>query len=307
MIKNILAVIGSMFIATSAYAGDVTGAGSSFFFPLASKWTAEYDKQTKIKINYQSVGSSAGIKQLESKTVTFGATDIPLKPEDLEKKGQVQFPVVVGGIVAIFNLKEVDKLTLNNDILAKIYMDKIRKWNDKEIADLNPGVKLPDLPIFKVRRSDGSGTTWNFTKYLSEANAEWNKNYGIGAAIEWAGSAVGAKGNEGITSNVMQTNGSIGYVEFTYAKTNGLKVADMIGTDSKKVSPSIEAFQTNWPMVATVYAVMHKDNTDKEASKKAVDFFKFTHDQDKNAVELDYVPLNKSQKESALKILSEVK
>ena len=307
MLKNILAVIGSMFIATSAYAGDVTGAGSSFFFPLASKWTAEYDKQTKTRINYQSIGSSAGIKQLESKTVTFGATDIPVKPEDIEKKGQVQFPVVVGGIVAAVNLKEVNSLTLSNDILAKIYMEKIRRWNDKEIADLNPGVKLPDLPIIKIRRSDGSGTTWNFTKYLSEANAEWNKNYGIGASIEWAGGAVGAKGNEGVAANVMQTNGSIGYVEYTFAKTNGLTVADMIGTDGKKVSPSIKAFQSNWPMVATVYVVMFKENTDKDAAKKAVDFFKFTHNHDKNAEELDYVPLNNTQKESVLKVLSEIK
>ena len=307
MFKNILAVIGSMFIATSAYAGDVTGAGSSFFFPLASKWTAEYDKQTKTKINYQSVGSSAGIKQLEAKTVTFGATDIPLKPEDLEKKGQVQFPAVVGGIVAAVNLKEVNSLTLSNDILAKIYMEKIRRWNDKEIADLNPGVKLPDLPIIKIRRSDGSGTTWNFTKYLSEANADWNKNFGTGASIEWAGGAIGAKGNEGVAANVQQTNGSIGYVEYTFAKSNGLTAADMIGTDGKKVSPSIKAFQSNWPMVATVYVVMLKENTDGDAVKKAVDFFKFTHNHDKNAEELDYVPLTSAQKESVKKILLEIK
>lgn len=307
MIKNILAVIGSMFIATSAFAGEVTGAGSSFFSPIATKWATEYNKQTNIKVNYQSIGSSAGIKQIDAKTVIFGATDAPVKPEDLEKKGQVQFPIIVGGIVAAVNLKEVDNLVLTTDIIAKIYMEKIKRWNDKEIADLNPKAKLPDLPIIKIRRSDGSGTTWNFTKYLSEANAEWKKNYGHGSAIEWVGGAIGAKGNEGVAANVMQTNGSIGYVEYAFAKQNGLTVADMIDSNGKKVSPGIKAFQTNWPMVATVYVVMYKENEDKDAAKKAVEFFKFTFTRDKEAVDLDYVPLNDTQKSEVNKTLTSIK
>lgn len=307
MLKNVLAVIGSMFIATSAYAGEVTGAGSSFFSPIASKWATEYNKQTNIKVNYQSIGSSAGIKQIDAKTVIFGATDAPVKPEDLEKKGQVQFPIIVGGIVAAVNLKEVDNLVLTTDIIAKIYMEKIKRWNDKEIADLNPKAKLPDLPIIKIRRSDGSGTTWNFTKYLSEANAEWKKNYGHGSAIEWVGGAIGAKGNEGVAANVMQTNGSIGYVEYAFAKQNGLTVADMIDSNGNKVSPGIKAFQTNWPMVATVYVVMYKDNEDKDAAKKAVEFFKFTFTRDKEAVDLDYVPLNDTQKSEVNKTLTSIK
>ena len=307
MLKNVLAVIGSMFIATSAYAGEVTGAGSSFFSPIASKWATEYNKQTNIKVNYQSIGSSAGIKQIDAKTVIFGATDAPVKPEDLEKKGQVQFPIIVGGIVAAVNLKEVDNLVLTTDIIAKIYMEKIKRWNDKEIADLNPKAKLPDLPIIKIRRSDGSGTTWNFTKYLSEANAEWKKNYGHGSAIEWVGGAIGAKGNEGVAANVMQTNGSIGYVEYAFAKQNGLTVADMIDSNGNKVSPGIKAFQTNWPMVATVYAVMYKNNDDKEAAKQAVAFFKYTFTRDKEAVDLDYVPLNDKQKADVLKTLENIR
>lgn len=298
MLKNILAFIGSMLVATSAYAGEVTGAGSSFFSPLAIKWADEYNKKTGIKVNYQSIGSSAGIKQVDAKTVVFGATDAPVKPEDLEKKDQVQFPIIVGGIVAAVNLKDVNSITLTTDILAKIYMEKIKRWNDKEIADLNPNVKLPDLPIIKIRRSDGSGTTWNFTKYLSEANADWKKDFGQGSAIEWVGSAIGAKGNEGVAANVMQTNGSIGYIEYAFAKQNGLKVADMIGTDGKKVVPGLAAFQTTWPLIATTYVVMYKNPEDKNASKEAIKFFEFSFNYDVTAETLDYVPLTKDQKQN---------
>lgn len=307
MLTKLMTVVAATFVTTTVMAGEVTGAGSSFFFPIASKWATEYNKQTKVTVNYQSIGSSAGIKQIDAKTVTFGATDAPVKPEDLEKKGQVQFPVIVGGIVAAVNLKEVDNLVLTTDIIAKIYMEKIKRWNDKEIADLNPKAKLPDLPIIKIRRSDGSGTTWNFTKYLSEANADWKKNYGHGSTIEWVGGAIGAKGNEGVAANVMQTNGSIGYVEYAFAKTNGLTVADMIGTDGKKVSPGIKAFQTNWPMIATTYVVMYKENENKEAAKDAVKFFEFTLTRDKDAEDLDYIPLNAKQREEVKKIWAEIK
>jgi phosphate transport system substrate-binding protein len=307
MIKNILAVIGSMFIATSAFAGEATGAGATFPQPIYVKWADSFKKDTNNVINYQGIGSGAGIKQIDAKIVTFGATDIPVKPEDLEKKGQVQFPMIVGGIVPIFNLKEVDQLTLTTDILAKIYMEKIKRWNDKEIAEVNPGVKLPDLPIIKIRRSDGSGTTWNFTKFLSEANADWKKNFGNGQTVEWVGGAIGAKGNDGVANNVYQTNGSIGYVEYAFAKQNDLQVADMIGKDGKKTSPGLKAFQTTWPMVATSYIVMFKESADVDAAKIAIKFFEYGLAHDKDAEALDYIPLTTAQKADVKKILAEIK
>ncbi len=306
MLKNILAVIGSMFIATSAFAGEVNGAGATFPQPIYVKWADSFKKETNNAVNYQGVGSGAGIKQIDAKTVIFGATDIPVKPEDLEKKGQVQFPMIVGGIVPIFNLKDVGRLPLTADILAKIYSGKITKWNDKEIAEINPGVKLPDLGIIKIRRSDGSGTTWNFTKFLSEANADWKKNYGFGSTVEWAGNTIGGKGNDGVANNVYQTNGSIGYVEYAFAKQNDLQVADMIGTDGKKVSPGLKAFQSTWPMVATSYIVMHKQNDDAAAVAIAKKFFEYGLAHDKDAEALDYIPLTAAQKAEVKKTLSSV-
>jgi phosphate transport system substrate-binding protein len=306
-IKTLIIAALATALGSHAYAGEATGAGSSFFFPLATKWADGYNKATGNKINYQSIGSSAGIKQIDAKTVTFGATDAPVKPEDLAKKEQVQFPITVGGIVMVVNLKEVEHITLNLDIVAKIYMGKITKWNDKEIADLNPGVKLPDLGIIKIRRSDGSGTTWNLTKYLSEANADWKKNYGTGSSIEWAGNTIGGKGNDGVANNVQQTNGSIGYVEYAFAKQNDLLAADMIGTDGKKVKPGIKAFQTTWPMVATTYVVMYSENPDPAATKIAKDFFEYTMAHDADAESLDYVPLNAAQKSETKKALAAIK
>jgi len=302
-----MTVAAATLITTAAFAVDVTGAGATFPQPIYVKWAEGFKKATNNTVNYQGIGSGAGIKQIEAKIVNFGATDIPVKPEDLEKKGQVQFPMIVGGIVPIINLKDVEHLTLNVDILAKIYSEKIRRWNDKEIADLNPGVKLPDLPIIKIRRSDGSGTTWNFTRFLSEANADWKKNYGFGQTVEWVGGAIGAKGNDGVANNVMQTNGSIGYVEYAFAKTNGLQTADMIGNDGKKVSPSLKAFQTTWPMVATSYIVLNKENENSEAVKAAIKFFEYGYANDKDAEALDYVPLTAKQKEESKKAWSQVK
>jgi phosphate transport system substrate-binding protein len=307
MLTRFIAVAAATLINTAAFAVEVTGAGATFPYPIYMKWAEGYKKATNNVINYQGIGSGAGIKQIESKTVNFGATDIPVKPEDLEKKGQVQFPMVVGGIVPIINLKDVDHLTLNVDILAKIYMEKIRRWNDKEIADLNPGVKLPDLPIVKVRRSDGSGTTWNFTRFLAEANADWKKEYGFGQSVEWVGGAIGAKGNDGVANNVFQTNGSIGYVEYAFAKQNNLTVADMIGTDGKKASPSLKSFQTTWPMVATTYIIFNKENENKEATQAAIKFFEYGYANDKDAEALDYVPLTAAQKAESKKAWSQVK
>ena len=307
MIKNIITIIGSLFIASSAYASEVTGAGATFPLPIYTKWADSFKKETSNIINYQGIGSGAGIKQIDAKIVTFGATDIPVKPEDLDKKGQIQFPMIVGGIVPIINIKDIQHLTLSTDVIAKIYMEKIKRWNDKEIADLNPDVKLPDLPIIKIRRSDGSGTTWNFTKFLSEANAEWKNNLGFGQTVEWKGSAIGAKGNDGVSNNVGQTSGSIGYVEYAFAKTNNLVTADMIGTDGKKVAPSLKAFQTTWPMVATSYIVMYKQSADPEAAKTAIKFFEYGLSHDKDAEALDYIPLTATQKLEVKKVLSSLK
>ncbi|NDH09331.1 MAG: phosphate ABC transporter substrate-binding protein PstS [Gammaproteobacteria bacterium] len=306
MLTRFIAVAAATLISTAAFAVEVTGAGATFPQPIYMKWAEGYKKATSNVINYQGIGSGAGIKQIEAKTVNFGATDIPVKTEDLEKKGQVQFPMIVGGIVPIINLKDVDHLTLTTDILAKIYMEKIKRWNDKEIAELNPGVKLPDLPIIKIRRADGSGTTWNFTKFLSEANEDWKKKYGIGQTVEWVGGAIGAKGNDGVANNVYQTNGSIGYVEYAFAKQNDLTVADMIGKDGKKVSPGLKAFQTTWPMVATSYIVLNKENDNKEAVQAAIKFFEYGYAHDKDAEVLDYIPLTAAQKAESKKAWSTV-
>ena len=305
--KSIILAALAIALGSNAYASEATGAGSSFFFPLAAKWADGYNKATGNKINYQSIGSSAGIKQIDAKTVTFGATDAPVKPEDLAKKAQVQFPITVGGIVMVVNLKEVEHITLSLDVVAKIYMGKITKWNDQQIAALNPDAKLPDLGIIKIRRSDGSGTTWNLTKYLSDANADWKKDYGTGSSIEWPGTTIGGKGNDGVANNVQQTNGSIGYVEYAFAKQNGLLAADMIGTDGKKVSPGIKAFQTTWPLVATTYVVMYVENPDPAATKIAKDFFEYTMAHDADAESLDYVPLNAAQKSETKKALAAIK
>ena len=308
MLKTIALSVVAAVVATSAWAADITGAGATFPFPIYSKWADDYKKVSGDQLNYQSIGSGAGMKQIDAKTVTFGATDIPVKPEDLDKKGQVQFPMIVGGIVPVVNLKEVEagKLVLNTDIIAKIYMEKIRRWNDKEIADLNPGIKLPDLPIIKIRRSDGSGTTWNFTRFLAEANADWKKTFGFGQTVEWISGAIGAKGNDGVAANVLQTNGSIGYVEYAFAKSNNIAWTKMIGADGKAVEPSLKSFQGAWPMIATSYIVMYKAPEDKKAAADAIKFFEFALAHDKEAEALDYVPLTTAQKADVKKTFAQL-
>ena len=308
MLKKIALSVVAAVVATSAWAADITGAGATFPFPIYSKWADDYKKVSGDQLNYQSIGSGAGMKQIDAKTVTFGATDIPVKPEDLDKKGQVQFPMIVGGIVPVVNLKEVEagKLVLNTDIIAKIYMEKIRRWNDRAIADLNPGIKLPDLPIIKIRRSDGSGTTWNFTRFLAEANADWKKNFGFGQTVEWVGGAIGAKGNDGVAANVLQTNGSIGYVEYAFAKSNNIAWTKMVGADCKAVEPSLKSFQGAWPMIATSYIVMYKAPEDKQAAADAIKFFEFALAHDKEGEALDYVPLTTAQKADVKKTFAQI-
>src|ERR1700742_3570612 len=212
-LKTIVAA-GLVAASTQVYAADITGAGATFPFPVYSKWADAYKKETGNGLNYQSIGSGAGIKQIQAKTVTFGATDAPLKPEQLEKDGLVQWPMVMGAIVPVVNIEGVKpgELVLSGEVLGDIYLGKIKKWDDAAIAKLNPKLKLPADAITVVRRSDGSGTTFNFTDYLAKANAEWKSKVGSGTAVEWP-VGVGAKGNEGVAGNISQTKNSIGYVE----------------------------------------------------------------------------------------------
>jgi phosphate transport system substrate-binding protein len=305
---------------TTAFAADITGAGATFPFPIYSKWADSYKKETGNGLNYQSIGSGAGIKQIQAKTVTFGATDAPLKAEQLEKDGLVQWPMVMGAIVPVVNLEGIKpgELVLSGELLGDIYLGKITKWNDPAIAKLNPKLKLPTDAITVVRRSDGSGTTFNFTDYLSKSNAEWKTKVGSGTAVEWP-AGVGAKGNEGVAGNISQTRNSIGYVEYAYAKQNKLTYAAMINKAGKTVQPTMAAFQAaasnadwakapgyyviltdqpgeaSWPITAATFILMHREPADKAASAEAIKFFKWAFAKgDKMAEELDYIPMPES-------------
>ena len=305
---------------TSAFAADITGAGATFPFPIYSKWADSYKKETGNGLNYQSIGSGAGIKQIQAKTVTFGATDAPLKAEQLEKDGLVQWPMVMGAIVPVVNLEGIKpgELVLSGELLGDIYLGKIAKWDDPAIAKLNPKLKLPTDAITVVRRSDGSGTTFNFTDYLSKSNAEWKTKVGSGTAVEWP-AGVGAKGNEGVAGNISQTRNSIGYVEYAYAKQNKLTYAAMINKAGKTVQPTMAAFQAaasnadwakapgyyviltdqpgeaSWPITAATFILMHREPADKAASAEAIKFFKWAFAKgDKMAEELDYIPMPES-------------
>ncbi|QDM00016.1 phosphate ABC transporter substrate-binding protein PstS [Rhodopseudomonas palustris] len=315
-IKAIVAA-GMVAASTSAFAADITGAGASFPFPIYSKWADAYKKETGNGLNYQSIGSGAGIKQIIAKTVTFGATDAPLKPEQLEKEGLAQWPMVMGAIVPVMNIEGIKpgEMVLDGNTLAKIYLGEIKAWNDPAIAKLNPKLKLPTDAIAVVRRSDGSGTTFNFTDYLSKVSADWKSKVGSGTAVEWP-VGVGAKGNEGVAGNISQTKNSIGYVEYAYAKQNKLTYASMINSAGKTVQPTMASFQAaaanadwakapgyyliltnqpgdaSWPIAAATFILMHKDATDKAASTEALKFFKWAFEKGgKMAEELDYVPM----------------
>ena len=315
-LKAIVAA-GLMAASTSAFAADITGAGATFPFPVYSKWADAYKKETGNGLNYQSIGSGAGIKQIQAKTVTFGATDAPLKAEVLEKDGLVQWPMVMGAIVPVVNLEGIASgdLVLSGELLADIYLGKVTKWDDAAIAKLNPKLKLPSAAITVVRRSDGSGTTFNFTDYLAKASADWKTKVGSGTAVEWP-VGVGAKGNEGVAGNISQTKNAIGYVEYAYAKQNKLTYAGLINHAGKTVQPTIAAFQAaasnadwakapgyyviltdqpgdaSWPITAATFILMHKVPTDKAASAEAVKFFTWAFSKGgKMAEELDYIPM----------------
>ena len=239
-----LTAIAAIASSTLASAQDVTGAGASFPAPLYSKWASDYNKATGVKINYQSVGSGAGIRQIDAKTVDFGASDMPLKDEELAKKGQLQFPTVIGGVVPVVNIQGIapGQLKLNGQILGDIYLGKISKWNDAAVKALNPTLALPDAAIAPVRRADGSGTTFIFTNYLSKVNSEWKGKVGEGTAVNWPTGA-GGKGNEGVAAFVGRLPNSIGYVEYAYVKQNKMTYAMLQNTAGNFVAPDDKAFK----------------------------------------------------------------
>src|ERR1700722_16866243 len=241
--KTIVAA-GLVAASTSAFAADITGAGATFPFPIYSKWADTYKKETGVGLNYQSIGSGGGIKQIEAKTGRFGATDAPLKGPELEKYGLVQFPMVMGGIVPVVNIDGIapGELVLDGPTLAGIFLGTVKTWDDPAIKKLNPNAKLPSQAIAVVHRSDGSGTTFNFTYYLAEASDDWKSKVGSATSVEWP-AGIGAKGNEGVSNNVSQTKGSIGYVEYAYALQNKLIYTKMVNKDGKAVAPTSAAFQ----------------------------------------------------------------
>lgn len=308
MLKKIITAV-AILVASSSHAAEITGAGATFPYPIYSKWADAYQKDTGNKLNYQSIGSGAGIKQIQAKTVTFGASDMPLSDADLTKSGMVQFPMVIGGNLIAFNVEGIKagELVLSGDVVADIFLGKIKKWDDLRIVRLNPYLKIPSQPITVVRRSDGSGTTFIFTEYLSSVSDEWKKNVGSGTAIEWP-VGVGAKGNDGVAGNIQQTKNSIGYVEYAYAKQNKLSYAALSIKD-KIIEASKNTFQSNeWPITAPTYIIMYKKPDNVEASNEALKFFEWAYRVgDKMADELDYVPLSQSEKNKSLAIWKDIK
>ena len=310
---------------------EATGAGASFPAPLYSKWAADYHKATGVKINYQSVGSSAGVKQIDAKTVDFGASDAPLTDEELQKKGLLQFPTVIGGIVPVVNIKGVapGQLKLSGQVLGDIYLGKITKWNDAAITALNPGVALPDAAIAPVRRADGSGTTFGFTNYLSKVNAEWKDKVGEGTAVNWPTGA-GGKGNEGVAAFVGRLPNSIGYVEYAYVKQNKLTYTQLQNKEGAFVSPDDDTFKaaaagadwaksfyqilTNqpgksaWPITSATFILMHKTQDKPAQATTSLKFFEWAYKQgDKTAADLDYVPMPDSVKNVIYKSWNDIK
>jgi phosphate transport system substrate-binding protein len=302
-----------------AAAVEISGAGATFPYPVYAKWADTYKKDTGVGLNYQSIGSGGGIKQIEAKTVTFGATDAPLKGPELDKFGLVQFPMVMGGIVPVVNIDGVSagELVLDGPTLAGIFLGTVKTWDDPAIKKLNPNAKLPSQAIAVVHRSDGSGTTFNFTYYLAEASADWKSKVGSATSVEWP-VGIGAKGNEGVSNNVSQTKGSIGYVEYAYALQNKLVYTKMVNKEGKAVAPTSTAFQAaaanaewnsvpgygvilanqpgaeSWPMTAATFILVHKQPDDAAAVSEALKFFAWAYAKgDKMAEELDYVPMPK--------------
>jgi phosphate transport system substrate-binding protein len=300
-----------------AQAGDISGAGATFPYPIYAKWAEAYKNATGIGLNYQSIGSGGGIKQITAKTVDFGASDMPLKPDELEKDGLQQFPPVIGGEVLVVNIPGVqaDQMTLDGPTIANIYLGKITNWNDPAIAKLNPGMKLPDLGIAVVHRSDGSGTTFIFTNYLSKVSPEWKDKVGESTSVEWP-AGLGGKGNEGVSALAARTSGAIGYVEYAYALQNKLVHTKLVNKDGVTLSPSSKVFQAaaanadwqkapgfyliltdqpgkeSWPITGATFILMHKKQDNPENAKSVLAFFDWAYKHGgKMAEELDYIPM----------------
>ena len=322
--KKILAVIAASLYLMSpqANAETITGAGATFPFPIYSKWSEAYKDKANIELNYQSIGSSGGIKQIKAATVDFGATDAPMKGDDLAAAGLVQFPTVLGGVVPVLNVEGVKpgELQLTGEVLAKIFVGHIVMWNDRRIQELNPKLKLPDANITIVHRADGSGTTFIFTDYLTEVSAVWKEEVGRGAAVKWpATSSVGGKGNEGVAANVSRVKNSIGYVEYAYAKKNKMTYVKLQNRDGKWVEPDDLTFASaasgadwfsvpgmgislvnqkgaqTWPITGATFVLMYREPKNAKNSQETIKFFDWAFvNGGKMAADLDYVPLPKS-------------
>ncbi len=303
-------------VTSSAISAEVTGAGATFPAPIYAKWADAYQKATGNKINYQSIGSGGGIKQITAKTVDFGASDMPLTPQELEKNGMTQFPTVIGGVVPVVNLVGIKpgEMRLTGTVLADIYLGKITKWNDKVIADLNPKLQLPAQEIAVVRRADGSGTTFIFTNYLSKVNAEWKSKVGEGTAVQWP-LGLGGKGNEGVAAFVQRVPAAIGYVEYAYAKQNKLTHMQLRNSDGEYVQPDDDNFKAaaagadwaksafyeiltdkpgkmSWPISGATFILMHKVQDKPAQAVEVMRFFDWSFKNGgKLATELEYVPL----------------
>ena len=328
--------VAGLFAATvvPAAAIDISGAGATFPYPIYAKWADVYKKETGVGLNYQSIGSGGGIKQIEARTVTFGATDAPLKGADLDKNGLVQFPMVMGAIVPVVNLTGIKAgdLVLDGPTLAAIFVGSVKSWDDPAIQKLNPNAKLPAQAIAVVHRSDGSGTTFNFTYYLAQVSADWKSQVGSSTSVEWP-VGIGAKGNEGVANNVTQTQGAIGYVELAYALQNKMVYTKMVNKDGKTVEPggfSVQAAAANadwssvpgygvilanqpgvgsWPMTAATFILIPKQPTDAAAAAEALKFFAWAYAKGGEMADaLDYVPMPKNVTEQVEKLwASEVK
>jgi phosphate transport system substrate-binding protein len=304
-------------VSTPTSATDITGAGATFPYPLYAKWAEFYKQQTGIGMNYQSIGSGGGIKQIEAKTVDFGATDKPLKPEELQAKGLVQFPTVMGGVVPVINLPGIQpgQIRLSGAVLADIFLGKIKKWNDINITKLNPGLSLPAQNITVVHRADGSGTTFIFTNYLSKVSAQWQQQIGEEASVKWP-TGIGGKGNEGVAQYVQRVKGGIGYVEYAYAKQNKMTHTQLQNKAKHFVHPTAHSFSAaathanwqqapgfykiltdepgkdSWPITGATFILMHKKQDKPEQGRAVLNFFDWAYTQgNTQALALDYVPM----------------
>jgi phosphate transport system substrate-binding protein len=324
-LNRLLASIGltaAMLTAGTVMASDITGAGATFPYPIYAKWAEAYKAQTSIGLNYQSIGSGGGIKQITAKTVNFGASDKPLTSEALAKDGLVQFPTVIGGVVPVINVEGVEpgQLKITGETLAAIYLGKITKWNDPKLAADNKGVTLPNTDITVVHRSDGSGTSFIFTTYLSQVSPEWKSSVGADAAVQWP-TGMGGKGNEGVAANVKSIKNAIGYVEYAYAKQNKMTYVQLKNRDGQFVKPDDVNFKAaaanatwkaeenffqiltnqvgkdSWPISGATFILMHAKEENAATAKDVLKFFDWAYSNgDKMAAELDYVPLPDSVK-----------